>query len=193
MPSIEWMTKDDREFTMAEDSDDLDLEVKEKDNKPKMMILIGVIAVLVIGLSVTGTLLIMGGDSKEQAAIEAGEGSEQQSDDIIAVEAVDAHYYQIRPAFVVNYNTKGRIRYLQVNVELMTEKEKTLDVIQKHLPLIKNNLVTLFSAQDFESIKTYEGKETLRQAALENLQRVMIEKIGEPGVEAVLFTSFVLQ
>ena len=51
----------------------------------------------------------------------------------------------------------------------------------------------LFSGQEFEALQTPEGKEALRQASLAEVQKVMQEKIGKPGVEQVLFTDFVMQ
>ncbi|VAX05680.1 hypothetical protein MNBD_GAMMA19-792, partial [hydrothermal vent metagenome] len=38
-----------------------------------------------------------------------------------------------------------------------------------------------------------EGKETLREEALEVVQQILEEETGDPGIEAVYFTSFVMQ
>ena len=51
----------------------------------------------------------------------------------------------------------------------------------------------VFGSQDFEGLKTQEGKEVLRQKALEELQTIVSEETGDPGVEKVLFTNFVMQ
>jgi flagellar FliL protein len=38
-----------------------------------------------------------------------------------------------------------------------------------------------------------DGKEQLRQECLKEIQRILTKETGKPGVEDVLFTSFVVQ
>ena len=53
---------------------------------------------------------------------------------------------------------------------------------------------TLFrSSQTYDSVSTLEGKEALREEALSVIQEILEEETGDPGVEAVYFTSFVMQ
>jgi len=51
----------------------------------------------------------------------------------------------------------------------------------------------LIGGQLYEEIQTAEGKELLRQQCLQELQKIMQEEIGKPGVEQVLYTNFVMQ
>ncbi|UCE77348.1 MAG: flagellar basal body-associated FliL family protein, partial [Gammaproteobacteria bacterium] len=67
------------------------------------------------------------------------------------------------------------------------------DSIKEHRPAIRNNLVMLFSSQDPHALNTRDGKEKLRDETLSEVQKVLKQETGSPGVENVFFTSFVMQ
>lgn len=104
-----------------------------------------------------------------------------------------ATYYAFDPPFVVNFQAQDQLRFLQVKVEVMMRDPKVTPSIEKHMPVIRNNLVVLFSSQDFTTISTRVGKDRLRAQALAEIQKVLKESTGQPGVEQVYFTSFVMQ
>ena len=159
-------------------------EDKAEDKPKSKMMLIIIIAALVAllaGGGVAAFFMMSGGEDK--AAETAAEEPAHQP----------AIYFDFKPPFIVNYNWNGRQRFVQVGLSIMTRKGAVVDALQKHMPLIRNNLLMVFSSQDFEMLRTPEGKETLRQQLLEEIQKVLNEEIGEPGVEQVLFTNFVMQ
>jgi flagellar FliL protein len=80
-----------------------------------------------------------------------------------------------------------------VTVEVMTRNNQVEQQIRTHMPVIRNNLVLLFSSQTYEAVSTLEGKEALREEALTVIQKILEEETGDPGIEAVYFTSFVMQ
>ena len=121
-----------------------------------------------------------GGDAK------SGDGKGEDSKNA-------ATYYAFDPAFVVNFQAQDQLRFLQVKVEVMMRDPKVTPAIEKHMPVIRNNLVVLFSSQDFTTISTRVGKDRLRAQALAEIQKVLKESTGQPGVEQVYFTSFVMQ
>lgn len=101
-------------------------------------------------------------------------------------------YYRLDDPFIVNLSTQTT-RFLQVTVELMARNNEVIAAVEKHRPLLRNNLLLLFSSQTVESIATQEGKEALRGAALKEVQAVL-ENLGEPAaVEDLYFTSLVVQ
>ncbi|MFN2329067.1 MAG: flagellar basal body-associated protein FliL [Chromatocurvus sp.] len=101
-------------------------------------------------------------------------------------------YYSLDEPFIVNLATQGT-RFLQVTVEIMAREDKVIEAVQKHRPLLRNNLLLLFSAQTPSSIGSSEGKEELRRAALAELQS-LLANLGEPAeVEDLYFTSLVVQ
>lgn len=104
-----------------------------------------------------------------------------------------ALYEELREPFVVNYNANGRARYLQVSVSLLGRDKKSMEALREHQPLLRNELVMLFSAQSFEAMLTAPGKEAVRVQATERVQELARNLLGQPAVEQVLFTNFVLQ
>lgn len=104
-----------------------------------------------------------------------------------------AVYEELKEPFVVNFNANGRARYLQVSVSLLGRDKKSMDALREHQPLLRNELVMLFSAQSFETMLTAPGKEAVRVQATERVQELARKLLGQPAVEQVLFTNFVLQ
>ncbi|MCG8316735.1 MAG: flagellar basal body-associated protein FliL [Pseudomonadales bacterium] len=158
-------------------------EQKEGEEKPKskmMLIIIIVLVAVLVGGGVAAFFLLSGGEETTEEVAETPSNA-------------PAIYFDLKPPFVVNYNWKGRQRYVQISVAVMTRNEAVIEALQKHMPLVRNNLVMVFGSQEFEGLKTKEGKEALRQKALEELQLVVTDEIGEAGVEKVLFTNFVMQ
>lgn len=102
-------------------------------------------------------------------------------------------YFTLDDNLVVNFRSPGRARYLQVGIELMTRDESAIPVLKRHAAVVRNNLIMLMSDQSFEGLSSREGKETLQQAALEEVQRVLEEFHGAPAVESLYFTGFLMQ
>ncbi|MCG8670922.1 MAG: flagellar basal body-associated protein FliL [Pseudomonadales bacterium] len=163
-------------------ADEEQQEGAEEKPKSKMMLIIIVVLVAVLAGGGVAAFFLMGsGDDG---------GDAEESEDMSTAAAV---YFELKPPFVVNYNWKGRQRYVQISIAIMTRDEAVIEALQKHMPLVRNNLVMVFGSQEFEGLKTQEGKEALRQKALEELQTIVSEELGDPGVEKILFTNFVMQ
>lgn len=107
--------------------------------------------------------------------------------------AGEAHYIELKPAFVGTIGPGPRIQYLKVDVALRAEDAAAVARIQHHDPLIRNALVGLFARQTAESLSGLEGKEQLRAAALEQVRAVLQEEEGKPLVADLLFTNLVTQ
>jgi flagellar protein FliL len=105
-------------------------------------------------------------------------------------------YFAIKPAFVVNYGGAGRLRYLKTAITLRVTtgggSTGMMDV-RHHLPYIRHSLVMLFSRQTNEDMSSMEGRELLRQAALDTVRKVLIEEQGEEFILDLLFDSFIIQ
>ncbi len=102
-------------------------------------------------------------------------------------------YIPLDPPFVVNFSPDSDVRFLQVTVELTTRNPEVAELIKHNSPAIRNNLVLLFSDQDPAVLATREGKDKLRQDALNEAQQVITDEGGPADIEAVYFTSFVMQ
>lgn len=183
--------------------DELDLDVEAKPGKGKLIgIIIGVI--LLVAIAVGATLFFVadnnGGDAEEAAA-------EEDKPEIVEKKA---YYLELSPHFVVNFEDSSVVNYMQVEMQVMSREQGVLDVISEHMPVIRNNILLLLSTQKYEEISTAAGKEKLRTEILASIQKVVNEetgaakskdkddadgdkKSGKPKVEAVYFTSFIMQ
>ena len=102
-------------------------------------------------------------------------------------------YIPLKPPFVVNYGGKGRLRYLRTELSVRVSSIGAANSVRHHMPLIRNNLVLLFSSQKEEDIDTQEGKELLRLAALEAVRSILEAEDDESGVVDLYFNNFVIQ
>jgi len=103
-------------------------------------------------------------------------------------------YYKFDPAFVVNFGSPGNVRYLQIMIEAMSRDAKVMDELKIVEPAIRNDLMLLFSSQQYEDLLTQEGKEKLRKATLDSIRKALATEGGNPdSLESVYFTSLVIQ
>jgi len=170
---------------MAEtESEDLDLDAKPASNK-KMIIIMLVVGLLVVGASVGLTVWLVGGDSGEKAAEEAG----------AAEETVNKAEYLPLETMVVNFADGSRARYLQVDMQLMAYDTAVLKAVEEHMPVIRNDILVLLGGQSYEQVSTRAGKEELRQQILTAANRILTQQaaLKGDGVQAVYFTNFVMQ
>jgi flagellar FliL protein len=104
-----------------------------------------------------------------------------------------AQYLPIAPAIVVNLNDNVTMRYLSVDMELMSRDNAGIEAAKLHMPRIRNTLMMLFTQQKYDDIVDREGKEALQKQALAAVQAVLKEETGEPRVSGLFFTNFVMQ
>jgi flagellar FliL protein len=105
-----------------------------------------------------------------------------------------AIYVEFAPPFVVNFDAKGVMRFLQVGVQVMTRDHETSELIKLHDPKIRNDMLMLLGSQTYDSISTVEGKEALRKQALQVIAKIVGDEGGKAKeVEDLYFTSFVMQ
>ena len=113
------------------------------------------------------------------------------------VQAVDsgAQYVHLQPAFVLNYgnNTKGRMKYIRTDVALRVIGAEAAGKVNHHQAYIRNQMVLLLSQQDDKTVNSAQGREKLRQVALEEVRALMSELEGLPYIEDLYFQNFVAQ
>jgi len=161
--------------------------VKEPGSKSKLKLIIVIVlgVLLAVGLSVGATWYFMhSAQSKPAPApVEAVSNGKQP-----------AIFEPMPPAFVANFkDASGRQRYMQVSITLLARNQADLDALKVHMPVIRNNLVMLFSGQAYETLATPVGQELLRQKATASVQEVAQKEVGKVVVEQLLFTNYVLQ
>lgn len=125
----------------------------------------------------------------------AKKGDEAHADaEQVPVVKTPAIYSKFDPPFVVNFQNKGQMRFLQVSIEVMTRDVATADLIKQHDPKLRNDLLMLLGGQTFETLSSREGKEQLRTESLQAVAAVIAAEGGKAeSVEQLYFTSFVMQ
>lgn len=146
-----------------------------------------IILVLVLAVLGAGGWFARGAFLGEEAA----DGAE--ADAAQAGSRSNAQYLALDPPLVVNFAASGKLRYLQVSVEVMSQDGGAIEAVQRHTPAVRNALIALFSERDYEALLTRDGKEALRQEALEVIRQELSVLTGKPQVEDVYFSSFVMQ
>lgn len=180
--------------------EDLELkEIKPPANK-KMFILFGAMGLLLIMIVGLVTFLLI--DDEEQPPEQVtkvegtegeGEGEDSEDGEEVTGPKNPAIYHALDPTFVANITGK-RSRFLQVVVQVMARDNTAIDAVKQHDPMIRNQLLQLFSAQTTKGLRTLEGKETLRTTALAEVNKILAQEVGgNVQIEAVYFTSFVMQ
>lgn len=104
-----------------------------------------------------------------------------------------AIYLPIKPSFIVNYGGEGRLKYIKADLTVRLENSTAAASVRHHLPYVRNNLVRLFSSQTDETLESQEGKELLRQDALKEIQKIIMDEDKVEGVQDVLFNSLIIQ
>ncbi len=181
---------------MADDEDKDLAEGKKGSGSMKLVIVAVVAATLVATGGTFGVLWFTGALSGGKAAAEGQQAHGDGAAGAEEAEEKEQHpptYIALDPPFVVNFDNPTVARFLQVKVQVMTRDPEVAKAIEEHMPVIRNNLVMLFSGQKYEEVATREGKERLRKQTLAEIRKVLEERIGRPGVEDVYFTAFVMQ
>ncbi len=180
------------ENNAPEEGAENDASKESKGLGKKKLILLVVLALLIVGASIGGTLAVLkltGGGDAPAVEEEMVENPEQAAVEV----KKKAIYYPLKPPIIVTFDAKGRQRYMQADVTLLTREQDVIAAIEMHMPMIRNALVLLIGSQLFEDIQTAEGKELLRLQCLQELQQLMEKEIGKPGIEQVFFENMVMQ
>jgi flagellar protein FliL len=152
--------------------------------RKKPWLLIGIAGAVLLACGGTGAWLLMAHNAPKKTTAAAPP----------APPSGPPLYVALDPPFVSNFEGDQQVRFLQVTAQIMTHDPKTVEALKAEDPIIRNDLLLLFSNQKATDLATNDGKERLRAAALTAVRKVLAENDGKPEkVDAVLFTSFVMQ
>ncbi|PHS70593.1 MAG: flagellar basal body protein FliL [Methylophaga sp.] len=115
-----------------------------------------------------------------------------EDDEAVVAPAI---YYMMPEPFTINFlnQSKQQARYLQIKVALKAYDQAIIDSAELNLPMLQDGLRTLFSEQSTESIGSVEGRQALQASSLEVVKTILKEETGKDNLDAVYFTSFILQ
>jgi flagellar FliL protein len=151
--------------------------------RKKPWLLIGIAGAVLLACGGTGAWLLLAHNSPKKTAAAPAPPP-----------AGPPLYVALDPPFVSNFEGDQQVRFLQVTAQIMTHDPKTVEALKAADPIIRNDLLLLFSNQKATDLASNDGKERLRAAALAAVRKVLAENDGKPEkVDAVLFTTFVMQ
>jgi flagellar FliL protein len=148
--------------------------------KRKLPLVVGLV-VLVLSASGGAAWYFMGGNP----------ASAEKHDVVVEKEKKPAVYVPLE-AFTVNLQGEGD-HYLQVGITLQVADNGTADEVKEQMPLIRNRLLLLLSAQAPAELGTVEGKQKLSAQVLAESRQLLAAKTPDEGIQNVLFSSFVIQ
>jgi flagellar protein FliL len=154
--------------------------------RKKPWLLIGIAGAVLLACGGTGAWLLLGHKAPKTAGPAGAVAPSPPSGPPL--------YVALDPPFVANFQGDQQVRFLQITAQIMTHDPKTVEALKGADPIIRNDLLLLFSNQKAADLASNEGKEKLRAAALEAVRKVLAANDGKPEkVDAVLFTTFVMQ
>jgi flagellar FliL protein len=161
-------------------------EAAPKGKGSRLLIIGGAVALLVVGLAVGG---FMSGMFSSEEAAGAGEETAEA-----AVDDGPALYVGLHPPLTVNFGGEvGQRHFMQVSLEFMVREQRIVDAFKEHDAVIRNNLLLLLGGYDYETATTRAGKERMLDDVLAEVQGILSDRIGEPGVREAYFTTLVVQ
>ncbi len=158
----------------------------------KMMIIIIALVVLLAGGGGAYYFMFMGDDTTTEEGEVAQEEAVEEEEEPVDLDTEPTYFAMPKP-FIVDFPKATGIGLLQVSVAFLSKGADSAEVLRKNEPMIRNNLLMLIRGQDPSTLKTVAGKEALQEAMLEEVGKIMEKMGGKNRMQAVFFTSFVMQ
>lgn len=175
-------SKDEKELNLESEKVDGAEESESPKSKKKLFVLLAV-----------ALLLLGGGAAAYFFLLAEPEDVAELAEEEIEIPDGKAIYLELEPAFVINLPDKGRQRFIQATITVMSRRMGAILKVDEHMPAIRHNLSNVLSAQTIETIQSPGGLEGVRKEALEVVNKLLLEEYGSEAIESVLFTAFVMQ
>ncbi|MGF1848253.1 flagellar basal body-associated protein FliL [Vibrio lentus] len=155
-------------------------------SQKKSKLLIIIIAVVVLLLAIGAAVFFFMGSSDD-----ASESKSQSATAVVAVEPV--MYVNIPQPFLFNVTGDKKDRLVQIKAQLMVRGSKNEDLARYHSPLVESTLLATFASATVDQLRSPIGRVELRDKATEDIKASLAQAVGQPVIEKVLFTDFVIQ
>ncbi|MCJ2186856.1 flagellar basal body-associated FliL family protein [Novosphingobium beihaiensis] len=195
-------------------SDKKDKDAKAKGGKGKLMLILVAAGMLVLGgggvFALVATGVIGGGHAEEHKPrgpqlvrkgeedpympkTKEGEGEGAVMD--VESEGGDEYrtaYYTFSDEFTSNLKDSDAL--IQISLACSTRRDgRVLIWLKKHELAIRSKLLQILADTPEEDVYTIPGKEKLQKRLTAAINKVLIEKEGFGGVDAVYFRTFIIQ
>ncbi|WP_333913809.1 flagellar basal body-associated protein FliL [Vibrio coralliirubri] len=152
--------------------------------KSKLLIIIIAVVVLLLGIGVALYFFLGSDDS-------TSESQSQPATAVVAAEPV--MYVNIPQPFLFNVTGDKKDRLVQIKAQLMVRGSKNEDLARYHSPLVESTLLATFASATVDQLRSPTGRVELRDKATEDIKASLAQAVGQPVIEKVLFTDFVIQ
>ncbi len=164
---------------------DEQLEQDAPKGKGKLLIIIIAVVVLLLGGG-GAAFFLMGSDEG------ASEDSAAEVQQVVTPDQ-PVSYVNIAQPFIFNVAGDKRDRLVQIKVQLMVRGSENENLARYHSPLIESSLLATFASATVDQLRTTNGRVELRNKATEDIKASLTRAVGQPVIERVLFTDFVMQ
>ena len=169
-----------------------ELKMEEGGKKSKLIIIIVAVVVLIAGGG-AGYYFLMGDDAPVVEGEEQPMAQGEEGAGAALSKTGTALYVAMPRPFVFNVPGSTRDRLVEIKVQLMMRGSNNEEQAKMHIPLIEGTLLKTFSTANADDLVTEAGKIAIRESALKEVQKTMLDVSGSQTVEEVLFTGFVMQ
>jgi flagellar FliL protein len=159
----------------------------ERKSSKKLIILIALGVLLLGGAGAGAYFFFIDKPADAEKAAKADEESEPEDP------AQAEQYYELAEPLLVNFPPHSSARIIKIAVTILVKGEAAVEMLKKHEPMIRNNLLMTISAMGADKAKTLEGKQELQGMMLTEVGKVMERMTKKNPVKAVYFTEFVMQ
>lgn len=154
-------------------------------------LMMGGVALALMGGGIFAGPAVMNMISPPAAEEEAGN---EEGEKLAEEPSKPALYVNLHPPLVVNIrDSLGDTHFMQITMEVMARDQELLNSVREHAAVIRNNLILLFGTASYDEVTTRAGKEKLLADGLAEIKAVMLEQVGDDNVEALYFTSLIIQ
>lgn len=169
----------------------------------KMIIIAAAVSAIMLGVGVGVGMFAAGMFSDDKVAEAGAESADPDADEAeaeeeeeveLARERDDRHSIYVSVGkLLASLEHNGSTRYIQAEMDLVGYNKEVMDEAQHDMPAIRNRLLLLFSSQNFDEVRTIEGREKLRTDSLAAVNDVLQFSPKGDRIEDVYFTAFVIQ
>ncbi|MGD8120605.1 flagellar basal body-associated protein FliL [Vibrio sp. TRT 2004] len=161
-----------------------EIETEAPKGKGKLIIII-IAAVVLLAGGGGAAFFLMGSDDSAETA--------QTTQPQVAAPVDPVAYVNIPQPFLFNVTGDKKDRLVQIKVQLMVRGSENENLARYHSPLIESSLLSTFASATVEQLRTANGRIELREKATDDIKASLNRAVGQPVIERVLFTDFVMQ
>jgi flagellar basal body-associated protein FliL len=173
------------------------------------IILIVLLALILLGGAVVGTLFAVGFFELQRdaesaiTAMEEGDNSDNLDDIVQSDKPQDENkitaegelvYFEIKPELLSNLYNSQRMIQIKIAVMVKENEDKTLvEEIQQHAFPVRNSLLEILSQKREDQVSNLGFRENLGTELKKAMNDVLEKRIGSRYVQELYFTEFIVQ